>query len=118
MEPQQFVAGHPLGLSVFHRVRSIVDEIGGVDARISKSQVAFRRKHGFAYLWMPGQYLAEPAVDVVLSIPLGRHEQSGRFKQVVHPSPKHWMHHLEVRDVGEIDDQVAAWLREAAGRAG
>jgi len=28
------------------------------------------------------------------------------------------MHHLEVRDPAETDDEVAAWLREAATGAG
>jgi hypothetical protein len=33
---------------------------------------------------------------------------------VAHPASAHWMHHLEVRDVAEIDDEMAAWPREAA----
>jgi hypothetical protein len=32
---------------------------------------------------------------------------------VVHPSPKVWMHHLEVRDPDQVDDEVARWLRDA-----
>jgi hypothetical protein len=28
------------------------------------------------------------------------------------------MHHLEIHDEADIDDEVAAWLREAADRAG
>jgi hypothetical protein len=55
---------------------------------------------------------------VVLSIALGRHDPSPRWKEVVHPSPKQWMHHLEVRTVADLDDEVAAWLHEAATRAG
>jgi len=27
------------------------------------------------------------------------------------------MHHLEIRDVGDVDDEVVGWLREAADRA-
>jgi hypothetical protein len=54
---------------------------------------------------------------VVLSIALGRRAESSRFKEIVHPSPKHWMHHLEIQDVGEVDDEVIDWLREAAERA-
>jgi hypothetical protein len=53
----------------------------------------------------------------VLSIALGRHDPSTRFKQVVHPAPAHWMHHLELHDADEVDDEVAGWLREAAERA-
>ncbi|HEX9123515.1 MAG TPA: DUF5655 domain-containing protein [Actinomycetota bacterium] len=66
---------------------------------------------------MPGRFLSKPAAEVVLSIALGRRDESTRFKEVVHPAPTHWMHHLEIRDLGDLDDEVAAWLREAAERA-
>lgn len=85
--------------------------------RVSKSQVAFRRKRGFAYIWMAGRYLAKPASEVVLSIVLGRRDGSRRFKDVVHPAPAHWMHHLEVHGTGDIDEEVVGWLREAAEHA-
>jgi phage gp37-like protein len=35
------------------------------------------------------------------------------FKSVVHPSPKVWMHYLEIRDPDQVDDEVARWLRDA-----
>jgi Domain of unknown function (DUF5655) len=89
-----------------------------VQVRASKSQVSFRRARGFAYIWAPGKYLANPDAEVVLSIALGRHDDSPRFKEVAHPSPKHWIHHLEVGEIDEVDEEVAAWLTEAAERAG
>ncbi|MGZ4531368.1 MAG: DUF5655 domain-containing protein, partial [Mycobacteriaceae bacterium] len=85
---------------------------------ISRSQAAFRRKRGFAYLWMPGQYLRGPTAEVVLSIVLGRLDESTRFKEVAHPAPAHWIHHLEIHNLSDLDDEVAGWLREAADRAG
>ena len=85
--------------------------------RTSKSQIAFRRTRGFAYLWLPGRYLTNPDAEVVLSIALGRHDRSARFKEVAHPTARHWMHHLELHDPDEIDDEVLDWLREAAERA-
>jgi len=118
MGPEELFAGHPLALTVFDRVRSVVEQLGPVEIRTTKSQVAFRRARGFAYLWLPGMYLAGPAADVVLSFALGRHDPSNRFKEVAHPSPKHWMHHLEINDVAEVDDEVTGWLREAAERSG
>jgi hypothetical protein len=117
MRPEDFFAGHPLGAAVFLRVQSVVADIGDLGVRVSKSQVAFRRKRAFAYLWMPAMYLTHPGAEVVLSIALGRHDRSTRFKQVVHPTPKHWIHHLELHDPAEIDDEVATWIREAATRA-
>jgi hypothetical protein len=56
-------------------------------------------------------------VEIVLSVVLDRHDDSPRWKEVVLPSSAHWMHHLEVRDAAEIDDDVARWLREAADLA-
>ena len=86
--------------------------------RTTSSQIALRRKHGFAYLWLPGRNLKKPGAEVVLTIALGRHEPSERFKEVAHPSARHWMHHLELTDLADLDDEVAGWLREAADRAG
>ena len=99
-------------------VHALLEGADGVAIRTSTSQVAFRRRRGFAYLWLPGRYLTRPGADVVLSVVLGRHDGSARWKQVVHPAPAHWMHHLEVHDAAEIDAEVAGWLREAAARAG
>ena len=118
MEPTEFFAGRPLGLAVYERVRSIVEGFGPVEVRVSKSQVAFRRRRGFAYLWLPGMYLANPAADVVLSIALRRRIDSPRWKEIAQPAPMTWMHHLEIHDLAELDDEVAGWLREAAEGAG
>lgn len=117
MEPEELFAGHPVALAMFARVRSILEAIDPVEILTTKSQVSFRRARGFACLWMPGQYLSRPTAEVVLSIALGRRNDSPRFKEVVHPSPRQWMHRLEVDDPRVIDDEVAAWLREAAERS-
>ena len=104
--------------AVFERVRSVLETVGGCSVRVTRSQVSFRRRRGFAYLWLPGQYLARPAAEVVLTIALGRHDPSPRWKEVVHPAWAHWMHHLEVAELDDINAEAAGWLREAAERAG
>jgi len=116
MRPEEIFEGSPVGLAVLERVSEILAD-PSVEVRTSKSQVAFRRNRGFAYLWRPGQYLRSPTAPAVLSIVLGRRDASSRFKEVVHPAPAHWMHHLEVRAATEIDDEVAGWLLEARDRA-
>jgi hypothetical protein len=118
VEPEELFAGEPVALAALARVREAVGAMGPVEVRASKSQVAFRRRRAFAWLWRPGQYLAGPVAPAVLSIALGRHEPSPRFKEVVHPSPRHWIHHLEIRHPAALDDEVLAWLAEAAARAG
>ncbi len=116
--PEEFLDGNPLAAAVFERVRAILEPLGPVSIRVSKSQIAFRRRRGFAFIWRPSQYLGDRGVDAVLSIALGRHDGSPRFKQVAHPSPLHWIHHLEIHDPRDVDEEVAGWLAEAAERAG
>jgi hypothetical protein len=114
----EFFAGHPLGAAVFDAVRAALAPWPDVEVRVSRSQVAFRRRRGLAWLWLPGRYLARPGAEVVLSIALGRLDPSPRWKEVAHPAAAHWMHHLEIARVSDVDDEVTGWLREAAERAG
>ncbi len=104
-------AGRPFALTVVDRVQAMVASIGDGSVRATKTQIAFRRRRGFAYLWPP--VFGNRGVEIVLSIALGRHDDSPRFKQVAHPAPRIWMHHLEIRDLAQLDDEVQAWLREA-----
>ncbi len=117
MTPERFFADRPAAMAVFRAVEAALLDLGRVEVRVTKSQVAFRRDRGFAYLWLPGRYLSNSDADVVLSVALGRKDGSNRWKEVVHPATRHWMHHLEVHDPSEIDAEVIAWLREAADRA-
>ena len=80
---EEFFAGHPDGLAVYRAVAEAVSGLGECEERVSKSQVAFRRVRGFAYVWRPGQYLRS-TVPAVLSIALPAQLESARIKQVVH----------------------------------
>lgn len=114
----EFFAKSPEGLGAYQKVCGILGGLGDYEVRVTKSQVAFRRKRGFAFLWIPGRYLRGPVSPVVLSISLNRPVRSSRFKEVVHPSPSHWMHHLEINETDDIDDDVVGWLAEALEQAG
>ena len=110
-DPESLLGGPPFALSVVDRVESMVASIGQATIRTSRSQIAFRRRRGFAYLWPP--VFGGRGVEIVLSIALCRHDESPRFKQVAHPAPLIWMHHIEIRDLAQLDDELLAWLREA-----
>jgi hypothetical protein len=118
-EAERYFDGSPLGTSVLQRVRTVLaNSHDDVTERVGRSQVAFRRRRGFAFLWRPGQYLTHPGAEVVLSLALHRQLDSARFKEVAHPAPTTWMHHLELHSADDVDEEVAAWLREAADVAG
>ena len=55
---------------------------------------------------------------LVLSVALDRELTSPRFKEVAHPAPRIWQHHLEVSDVADVDEEVRGWLRTAYDAAG
>jgi len=113
MTVDEFFAGHEVSQRLFEAVRDAVERVGPVEVRVSKSQVAFRHRLGFASVWMPDTYLRPGDVPLVLTIGLRRRDASPRWKQVVEPAPWRFTHHLELRAVDEVDDEVSGWLREA-----
>jgi hypothetical protein len=111
-EVETFFEGCPDGLQLYRAVEDVVAQLGASGVRVTKSQIAFRRRRGFAYVWRPGQYVTSD-VPVVLSIPLPQAVRSDRIKSIAHPSKRVWMHHIELRDPSQIDDEVRGWLADA-----
>jgi hypothetical protein len=109
----EFFSGYETSRSLFDAVHLLVDSLGLAETRVSKSQVAFAHRRAFAWAWVPGRYLKQGDVPLVLSLALDRRDDSPRWKEVVEPVPGHFMHHLELRDGSQLDDEVRAWLLEA-----
>ena len=109
---EEFFARDETAVSIYRALAGSLVVLDGVRVVASKSQVAFWARRGFAYAWAPGRYLKSD-VPVVLSFALGERLTSARFKEVVHPSPALWMHHVELRAVEDVDDEVIGWLERA-----
>lgn len=110
---EQFFAEEPLGTQVYHALVRVVDDLGPATVRVTKSQVAFRRRTGFCWVWLPGMYLRRPGAQVVISLALGHEDTSPRWKQVTQVGDRRWMHHLEVRSADDVDGELATWLAAA-----
>jgi hypothetical protein len=67
---------------------------------------------------VPGRYLGPRRAPLVFSVALRHREAWSRWKQVVEPSPGRSMHHLELQEPREVDEELRAVLREAWERAG
>ncbi|MBI5231613.1 MAG: hypothetical protein HY876_05565 [Coriobacteriales bacterium] len=115
-----FAPKEPASRELFEVVRGAIESVGESQMRVTKSQVAFRRRTAFAWAWVPGQYLKGNGdlAPLVLTVDLPRHDASPRWKEVVEPRPHRFTHHLEVRSAREIDGQVVGWIREAWEQAG
>lgn len=114
----RFFRDAPSAARIHAAIERAVDRIGPASERVSKSQVAFRRRIGFAWTWLPRRYLGAQAATIVLSIGLRRRDRSARWKEVVEPASERFVHHLELARVGDVDAQVRAWLKEAWALAG
>lgn len=109
----KFFAGFPGSRPIFDALAPVLDELGAVERRVTKSQIAFLRRIAFAWAWVPDRYLHGGHAALVLSLALRRRDRSPRWKEVVEPSPGRFMHHLELSSVADVDSDVGAWLAEA-----
>lgn len=113
-----FFADSALGLAAYRWSQAHIDALGGAELRVATTQVGWARRRGFAFLWRPDQVLGERGAPLVVSLDLASQDPSPRWKQVVEVRPGRSIHHLEVRDERELDDEVAAWLERAYQLAG
>jgi hypothetical protein len=115
---EQYFAGRDVhSRALFDVVRAAIESLGPVDMRVTKSQVAFRRRLAFAWTWMPAQYLKGDVAPLVLTIDLHRRDESPRWKEIVEPRPGRFTHHLELRVTDDVDAEVSDWIREARAEA-
>ncbi|MDR6416013.1 DUF5655 domain-containing protein [Pseudarthrobacter sulfonivorans] len=110
--PQDLFHDSPEGLDLCLAAQDFITGMVEATVRTTISQVAFRHRRAFAWVWNPRQHL-KTAVPAVLSIALPRQLHSARVKDVVHTAPGTWMHHLELYGVSELDDEIAGWIAEA-----
>ncbi len=113
LTPEEFFTGHALAEQLFLAIRREVEAIGEASLRVTKSQIAFRRRRNFAWVWMPGLYLRGPVAPLVLTLALPWRDGSPRWKAIVEPVPGRFTHHLELNDPADIDEEVRDWLRRA-----
>ncbi len=116
----EFFTGRDESRQLFDALHEAIEDLGDVELRVTKSQVAFRTNEGqaFAWAWMPGQYLRGKTAPLVLTLSLRSRHPSPRWKEIVEPAPGRFTHHLELYAVDNIDQDVRDWLSDAWQAAG
>jgi hypothetical protein len=115
---EEFFLGFEESRLLFEEVRHAMDLVGPSDMRVTKSQVAFRRRKAFAWTWVPARYLRGKSAPLVLTLAFPHRDPSPRWKQIVEPRPMTFIHHLELYSAADLDDEVIHWLRGAWTFAG
>ena len=106
-------AGPKAGLKpIYDRILQLAEGFGsGLEVAPKKSYVSLRHKKQFAIV----QASTKTRVDLGLNLkdqpPKGRLEPSGSFNAMV-------SHRIKLASPGEVDKEVAAWLKQAFDAAG
>ncbi len=109
----EFFEGYAESRRLYSRLWQMLARLGKVKPRVTRSQIAFRRRKAFAWAWIPGRYLKGKVAPLVLTIVRRDRDPSARWKEVVEVTPGCFMHHLELNSSRDLDAQVRAWLGEA-----
>ena len=117
MTLDEYFAGHEDSRPLLEALQRMVRTIGPAALRVTKSQIAFRRRKAFAWAWVPGKYLRGKPAPLVLTLVLRSRHASPRWKAIVEPSPGRFTHHLELFSPKDLDDEVCGWLRDAWPKA-
>ena len=96
--------------------QKLLSELGSVNIKVQKTQIAFSNKHNFAFVsFLPVRKAKErPETYIVITFGLGRRVESPRIDAAVEPYPNRWTHHVLISDPDEINEELMGWVKEAA----
>jgi hypothetical protein len=99
---------------LFKHVYKFIESLGPVKTGITKTQISFSTRTGFAWVWLPQMWIKKASENaIVLSFGLGRRIEHPHVKESNEPYPGRWMHHVVIEKQSEFDDDVREWLKEA-----
>ena len=112
-----FFNDHMDALPMYERLESLIlAQIPDVNIKVSKTQISFSNKRGFAFVsFNPCRKAKErPAVWMTVTFGLDDQKLSPRIDVATEPYPNRWTHHVMVGSTEEIDEELMGWIREAA----
>ncbi|MDO5544699.1 MAG: DUF5655 domain-containing protein [Eubacteriales bacterium] len=104
-------------LPMYERLEdAILARIPDVKIKVSKTQITFANKRGFAFVsFNPCRRAKErPPVWMTVTFGLGYRKESPRIDVATEPYPGRWTHHVMVGTAEEIDEELLGWIQEAA----
>lgn len=112
-----FFSEHMDALPLYERLeKRISDQIPDVKMKVSKTQITFANKRGFAFVsFNPVRKAKErPKTWMTVTFGLSYRKESPRIDVATEPYPNRWSHHVTVCALEEIDGELMGWIREAA----
>lgn len=115
-----FFNASPAALPLYEAFEArVLAEVDNVTIRVQKTQITYTNPRVFAAAsLLPVRRKARrPDPYVTVTLGLSRRLDSPRVDAVSEPYPGRWTHHLLIASPEEIDDELMAWVREAAAFA-
>ena len=112
-----FFNDHMAALPFYERLEGLIlKQIPDVKIKVSKTQIGFSNKRGFAFVsFNPCRKAKErPNVWMTVTFGLSYRKDSSRIDAATEPYPNRWTHHIMVGSEEEIDIELMGWIREAA----
>ena len=112
-----FFNAHMDALPLYERLEGLIlEQIPDVKIKVSKTQISFSNKRGFAFVSFNPCRRAKERPDVWMTVTFGLsyRKESHRIDAAIEPYPNRWTHHVMVGSEEEIDGELMSWIREAA----
>ena len=112
-----FFNDHMDALPLYERLEGLIlEQIPDVKIKVSKTQISFSDKRGFAFVSFNPCRRAKERPDVWMTVTFGLsyRKDSPRIDAATEPYPNRWTHHVMVGSEEEIDIELMGWIREAA----
>ena len=111
MNIDDFFTGFEISRHLFDALSALACREESVSTYVGKSQVAFRDRKPFLWVWIPGRYLKNrQTAPLVMTVVFRHRDPSPRWKEIVEARQGMFTHHLELFDLADIDDEVAHWI--------
>lgn len=112
-----FFNEHMDALPLYQRLEALIlEQIPDVRIKVSKTQIGFFNKRGFAFVsFNPCRRAKErPETWMTVTFGLAFRVDDPRIDVATEPYPNRWTHHVTVSRAEDVDGQLLGWIREAA----
>ena len=112
-----FFSEHMDALPLYQRLEALIlEQIPDVRIKVSKTQVGFFNKRGFAFVSFNPCRRAKDRPETWMTVTFGLafRVDDPRIDVATEPYPNRWTHHVTVSRVEDMDGQLLGWIREAA----
>lgn len=112
-----FFNEHMDALPLYQRLEALIlEQIPDVRIKVSKTQIGFFNKRGFAFVsFNPCRRAKDrPETWVTVTFGLAFRVDDPRIDVATEPYPNRWTHHVTVSRAEDMDGQLLGWIREAA----